>query len=120
MTLSLEPQDLMAAPLSLEVDKQGENAVKLNHMSPRLLAAVRRGVSAGLASGPLLGCPVLGVQPILHALDTTPGTSDTSIVAAAVQCVHKVTPLEFIKWGFLFSVLLKVTTKMFVIPKLGS
>jgi hypothetical protein len=92
MMLSLEPQESQAAPLSLELDKQGENAAKLTHLSPRLLAAVRRGVAAGLASGPLLGCPVLGVRPVLHALDTTPGTSDTAIVATAVQCVHKVTP----------------------------
>jgi hypothetical protein len=86
----------MAAPLTLEVDKQGENAAKMNHLSPRLLAAVRRGVAAGLASGPLLGCPVLGVRPVLHALETTPGTSDTALVAAAVQCVHKVAHLQFI------------------------
>jgi hypothetical protein len=36
------------------------------------------------------------VRPVLHALETTPGTSDTALVAAAVQCVHKVAHLQFI------------------------
>lgn len=100
MTLSLEPQESHAAPMSLEVDKHGENAAKLAHMSPRLLAAARKGVAAGLAAGPLLGCPVLGVRPVLHALDTSPGTSDTAVIAATVQCVHKVNPLKFTPRSF--------------------
>ncbi|KAF0305698.1 Elongation factor G [Amphibalanus amphitrite] len=53
-----------------------ESAEQLRTLRPRLLAAAERGVRAALAHGPLLGCPVVGVQPRLSWLHVAPRTAE--------------------------------------------
>ncbi|XP_043213991.1 ribosome-releasing factor 2, mitochondrial-like [Amphibalanus amphitrite] len=90
LELHLEPESDAPAPPQLLLAPTEESAEQLRTLRPRLLAAAERGVRAALAHGPLLGCPVVGVQPRLSWLHVAPRTAEHVVTAAAARCTAEV------------------------------
>ncbi|XP_037085413.1 ribosome-releasing factor 2, mitochondrial-like [Pollicipes pollicipes] len=84
--LHLSPQEEAPRPPRLLLAPTEESAEQLRLLRPRLLAAAERGVLAALAHGPVLGCPVVGVQPRLSWLQVAPRTAEHVVAAAASRC----------------------------------
>ena len=75
---------------TLLFDQEKESASNLSKIHPRVLSALKNGVTAALMHGPKLGCPVIDVGIMLHWLEIGKGTSDTMICAAMTQGIRKV------------------------------
>lgn len=73
----------------LQLDKSKDNAANTAAITVQQMKAIRRGVLAGLAHGPILGAPVVDVNIMLHWLEVGRGTSDTIISAGVSQCIKK-------------------------------
>uniref|UniRef100_A0A1B6KGD5 Tr-type G domain-containing protein n=1 Tax=Graphocephala atropunctata TaxID=36148 RepID=A0A1B6KGD5_9HEMI len=87
VTLSLLPErrkDL------LMLDRSKDNAENTTAITPRQLKSIRQGVTSGLAHGPILGSPVIGVTVMLHWLEVGRGTSDTILTSSVSQCIKKI------------------------------
>lgn len=54
---------------------------------------VRKGATAALERGPRVGGQVVDTQIRLHNITVGRGTADSFVMAAAAQCVQKVSPL---------------------------
>lgn len=74
----------------LTLDKTPDCAANITAISPRILQAVNNGITAALANGPKLGCPIINIGITLHWLEIARGTSDTMVSAAITQCIQKV------------------------------
>lgn len=59
-------------------------------MRPKLIGVVRKGAIAALDRGPKIGGQLLNTQIILHDLKVGRGTAHSFLMAAASQCVQKV------------------------------
>ena len=86
LELQLAPEADAPQPPPLLLAPTEESAEQLRCLRPRLLAAAERGVRAALAHGPILGCPVVGVQPRLSWLHVAPRTAEHVVTAAAARC----------------------------------
>ncbi|XP_036138321.1 ribosome-releasing factor 2, mitochondrial [Monomorium pharaonis] len=87
ITMSLIPNYKDKEKLLL--DRSPENASNIDGIHPRMMNAIKNGMKAALLHGVKLSCPVINVGVKLHWLETTRGTSDTIISAAASQCIRK-------------------------------
>ncbi|KAK8383669.1 hypothetical protein O3P69_015843 [Scylla paramamosain] len=89
IVLSISPsQDHKFKSVSFEYS--ADNQENLQSLRRYHLSAINRGVSSGLRSGPVLGCPVVDVKVGLHWFEVRPGTSETMVAAAAAQCLQQV------------------------------
>ncbi|XP_033217185.1 ribosome-releasing factor 2, mitochondrial isoform X2 [Belonocnema kinseyi] len=87
ITLSVIP--IHKGQENLIFDQDKECASNLSKIHPRVLSALKNGVSAALMHGPKLGCPVIDVGIMLHWLEVGKGTSDTMVCAAMAQGIRK-------------------------------
>ncbi|KAK7074553.1 G elongation factor, mitochondrial 2 [Halocaridina rubra] len=88
ITLSVEPKRDHKAK-SVVFAKSKDSIENLNAIRKYQLAAVNRGITSALTSGPILGFQVVDVKIFLHWLEVGRRTSETMIAAAAAQCIHQ-------------------------------
>uniref|UniRef100_A0A1B6EU19 Tr-type G domain-containing protein n=1 Tax=Cuerna arida TaxID=1464854 RepID=A0A1B6EU19_9HEMI len=87
VTLSLLPEkrkDLLV------LDRSKDSADNMASITPRQLKSIRQGVTSGLAHGPIIGSPMVGVTVMLHFLEVGRGTSDTILTSTVAQCIKKI------------------------------
>nr|XP_012217751.1 PREDICTED: ribosome-releasing factor 2, mitochondrial [Linepithema humile]XP_012217752.1 PREDICTED: ribosome-releasing factor 2, mitochondrial [Linepithema humile]XP_012217753.1 PREDICTED: ribosome-releasing factor 2, mitochondrial [Linepithema humile]XP_012217754.1 PREDICTED: ribosome-releasing factor 2, mitochondrial [Linepithema humile] len=87
VTMSLIPN--YEGKKQLLLDRSPDNASNIDNIHPRVMSAIKNGVSAGLLHGVKLSCPVINVGVKLHWLEVARGTSDTIVSAAVSQCIRK-------------------------------
>ncbi|XP_032676413.1 ribosome-releasing factor 2, mitochondrial isoform X2 [Odontomachus brunneus] len=88
ITMSLIPNHKGQEKLLL--DKScSDNASNIDKIHPRMMNAIKKGVTAALLYGVKLSCPVINVGVKLHWLELGRGTSDTMVSAATSQCIRK-------------------------------
>ncbi|XP_011864002.1 PREDICTED: ribosome-releasing factor 2, mitochondrial [Vollenhovia emeryi] len=87
ITMSLIPN--YEGKTNLLLDKTPENASNIAGIHPRVMSAIKTGVSTALLHGVKLSCPVINVGVKLHWLEVARATSDTIISAATSQCIRK-------------------------------
>lgn len=95
VTLSLIPNFDKKDVLTL--DKSKECAANTTSIHPRVMTAIKKGISSGLSNGPKLNCPVINVGVKLHWIEVKPGTTDSIISASVSQCIKKVRKTDYLK-----------------------
>lgn len=88
VTITLEL--LKNAKERFSLDKSPENINNLQALRPRVLQVIRKGSISSLDRGPKVGGRVVDTQIKLHNVTIGRGTADSFIMAAAGQCVQKV------------------------------
>lgn len=76
--------------------KTPETTNNLQAIRPRTLQVIRKGCISALERGPKVGGQVVETQIRLHNITIGRGTADSFIMAAAGQCVQKVSKISII------------------------
>lgn len=97
--------------ISLIPDYKGKDTILLDHgresasnlckIHPKIMSALKSGVTSAFMQGPKIGCPVIDVGIKLHWLEVDKRTSDTMVTAAIAQAIRKV---HIVRLAFLFTI----------------
>ncbi|GLG93065.1 Ribosome-releasing factor 2, mitochondrial [Gryllus bimaculatus] len=71
------------------LDRSPESAPNIANLHPRYLLAITQGVKRAFLHGPKLSCSVVDTCVMLHWCETSRGTTEHMVGAAATQCVQK-------------------------------
>lgn len=85
-----EKTDAEEEDFRVDQSPQNPHLENLQHVRPKQLQLVRKGVLAALERGPKLGGQVVKTRVVLRNLVVGKGTADSFVMAVAGQCVQKV------------------------------
>lgn len=73
----------------LRVDSSKDASPTLTRITPRLVSAIKHGISSALYKGPLMSSEVIECSFVLYDLEMSKRTPEPLLIAAASQCVDK-------------------------------